>query len=78
VEKWIILIEGILTYSKIDKEVAKSENIDLHEIVRNIIDIIHLPDHISVSIISGCLELRQISLECSNCFKTWIERSKLY
>jgi hypothetical protein len=36
---------------QIDKEVAKSENIDLHEIVRNIIDIIHLPDHISVSII---------------------------
>jgi hypothetical protein len=46
------LIEGILTYSKID-EVAKSENIDLHEIVRNIIDIIHLPDHISVTIING-------------------------
>jgi hypothetical protein len=45
-------LRGHLTYSKIDKE-QNQKNIDLHEIVRNIIDIIHLPDHISVSIING-------------------------
>nr|WP_314839073.1 PAS domain S-box protein [uncultured Flavobacterium sp.] len=51
VEKMDHLIEGILTYSKIDKEAVKSEIIDTHEIVQGIIDIIHLPDHISVSIL---------------------------
>lgn len=51
VEKMDHLIEGILTYSKIDKEAVKSEEIDIHEIVQGIIDIIHLPDHISVSIL---------------------------
>jgi PAS domain S-box-containing protein len=51
VEKMDHLIEGILTYSKIDKESVKSEKINIHEIVQGIIDIIHLPDHISVSIL---------------------------
>jgi signal transduction histidine kinase len=42
VEKMDHLIEGILTYSKIDKETSKLEIIDTHEIVQSIIDIIHL------------------------------------
>jgi hypothetical protein len=62
--------EGILTYSKIDKETSKLEIIDTHEIVQSIIDIIHLPDHIT-SIISSLLELKQINLEYSSCFKNW-------
>ena len=44
------LIEGILTYSKIDKEESKKENVNVHDIVNSIIDIIHIPDHIKITI----------------------------
>ncbi|MCG9791626.1 PAS domain S-box protein [Flavobacterium algicola] len=50
VEKMDHLIEGILTYSKIDKEETKSENVDTSDIVNTIIDIIHVPEHIKIRI----------------------------
>lgn len=50
VEKMDHLIEGILTYAKIDKADVALENINTQEIVQNIINIIHIPSHISVTI----------------------------
>jgi PAS domain S-box-containing protein len=50
VEKMDHLIEGVLTYSKIDKEDVAVEKIDTQQIVQNIIDIIHIPSHISIQI----------------------------
>ena len=50
VEKMDHLIEGILTYSKIDKEELAKESIDTHQIIQSIIDIIHIPKHISITI----------------------------
>ncbi|AWG20466.1 hypothetical protein FFWV33_02435 [Flavobacterium faecale] len=50
VEKMDHLIEGILTYSKIDKGETKSENVNTNDIVSSIIDIIHIPEHIKVQI----------------------------
>jgi PAS domain S-box-containing protein len=50
VEKMDHLIEGILTYAKIDKADVAMENINTKEIIQNIINIIHIPSHISVSI----------------------------
>ena len=50
VEKMDYLIEGILTYAKIDKADVALENINTQEIVQNIINIIHIPSHISVQI----------------------------
>jgi len=50
VEKMDHLIEGILTYAKIDKADVSLENINTQEIVQNIINIIHIPSHISVNI----------------------------
>ena len=50
VEKMDHLIEGILTYSKIDKEEVKQESVDVNEIVSSIIEIIHIPKHITISI----------------------------
>lgn len=52
VEKMDHLIEGILTYSKIDKEEAIKESVDVQAVVQNIIDIIHIPQHISVVIVN--------------------------
>jgi len=50
VEKMDHLIEGILTYAKIDKVDVVSEKVNTQEIIQNIINIIHIPNHISVSI----------------------------
>ncbi|MFV8380017.1 PAS domain S-box protein [Flavobacterium sp. LB3R33] len=50
VEKMDHLIEGILTYSKIDKEEVAKESINTHQIIQSIIDIIHIPKHISITI----------------------------
>jgi PAS domain S-box-containing protein len=50
VEKMDHLIEGILTYSKIDKEDLVKDNVDVQQIVESIIGIIHIPEHITVTI----------------------------
>lgn len=50
VEKMDHLIEGILTYSKIDKEDVVKESVNTHQIVQNIIDIIHIPKHVTIVI----------------------------
>lgn len=50
VEKMDHLIEGILTYAKIDKVDVVCEKVNTQEVIQNIINIIHIPNHISVSI----------------------------
>lgn len=50
VEKMDHLIEGILTYSKIDKENLTLENVNTHQIIQSIIDIIHIPKHVTIAI----------------------------
>ncbi|UQD55842.1 PAS domain S-box protein [Flavobacterium sp. K5-23] len=50
VEKMDHLIEGILTYSKIDKEDMAIEKVNTHQIIQSIIDIIHIPKHITIII----------------------------
>lgn len=50
VEKMDNLIQGILTYSKVDSNIEFKEKIDLNEIVQNCIKIIHIPENISVTI----------------------------
>jgi PAS domain S-box-containing protein len=50
VEKMDYLIEGILTYAKIDKVDVVAEKVNTQEIIENIINIIHIPSHISVTI----------------------------
>lgn len=50
VEKMDHLIEGILTYAKIDKVDKVVENVNTQEIIQNIINIIHIPNHITVAI----------------------------
>ena len=50
VEKMDHLIEGILTYSKIDKEEMAVEKVNTQLIIESIIEIIHIPQHITVTI----------------------------
>ena len=50
VEKMDYLIEGILTYSKISKVEIVTERVNTQELIENIINIIYIPNHISVTI----------------------------
>lgn len=50
VEKMDHLIQGILTYSKMDTLDLSSEQIDVNDVVNNIINIIHIPENIEVRI----------------------------
>lgn len=50
VEKMDHLIQGILTYSKIDKEDIVKESVNIQRMVESIIEIIHIPEHIKISI----------------------------
>lgn len=52
VEKMDHLIEGILTYSKIDKLEMAIEKVNTQLIIESIIEIIHIPPHITVTITS--------------------------
>lgn len=52
VEKMDDLIKGILTYSKVDSNKVALEDINLNEVIQNIIEIIHIPDHIEVKIVN--------------------------
>jgi PAS domain S-box-containing protein len=52
VEKMHHLISGILTYSKIDKIGLSTEKINTLEVIQNSINIIHVPEHIEVSILN--------------------------
>jgi len=50
VEKMDRLIVGILTYSKIDKENLAVEKVNTQLIIQSVIEIIHIPKHITVTI----------------------------
>jgi len=50
VEKMDHLIQGILTYSKVDTDDTTNESIDLNEVISNCIKIIHIPENIKVVI----------------------------
>lgn len=53
VEKMDHLIQGILTYSKMDTLELTNEKLNLNEIVTNIINIIHIPNQVEVKILNA-------------------------
>ena len=50
VEKMNHLIQGILTYSKIDKVHIVNEEVDLNDLVQNILNMVFVPEHIEIKI----------------------------
>ena len=50
VEKMDHLIHGILTYSKVNTEEVTDEKISIQEVVENCINIIHIPENITIQI----------------------------
>ncbi|AEE20359.1 phospho-acceptor domain-containing protein [Dokdonia sp. Hel_I_63] len=49
-EKMDALITGILNYSSIDKEVRTERKIDLNILVKETVDLMHLPEHITINV----------------------------
>ncbi|WP_298327600.1 ATP-binding protein [uncultured Dokdonia sp.] len=49
-EKMDALITGILNYSSIDKEVRTERKLDLNELVKETVDLMHLPEHITIKV----------------------------
>lgn len=49
-EKMDNLIQGILTYSKITSTEERREKVDVHEVVKGIVSIIHIPENTVVNI----------------------------
>jgi len=77
-EKMEHLIQGVLTYSKIDKTDIAKENVDTHEIVSNIITMIHIPANILVSINGTLPVIRADRFRTQQLFQNLISNAVAY
>lgn len=57
VEKMDFLIQGLLTYSKIDNDVTEKEKLDLNTIVNTVIKTVFIPESVKVNIMSPLPDL---------------------
>ena len=78
VEKMDHLIEGILTYSKIDKDETRNESVDTHAIISSIIDIIHVPQHINIKIIDTLPTIKADRFKIQQLFQNLIGNAVNY
>ena len=78
VEKMDHLIEGILTYSKIDKVDVVFENVNTHDIVQNIFQIIHIPKNVTVRINSKLPIIKADRFRIQQLFQNIISNAVIY
>ena len=78
VEKMDHLIQGILTYSKVDTEDVRDEMVSVDEIINNIIDIIHLPEHINIKVIKKLPTLKADNFRIQQLFQNIIGNAVNY
>ncbi|MFM2213203.1 MAG: Adaptive-response sensory-kinase SasA [Bacteroidota bacterium] len=78
VEKMDYLIQGILTYSKVESNKIISENIDLNKVIQNIIEIIHIPKNITVSITNKLPSLQTDRFRMQQLFQNLISNAVNY
>jgi len=77
-EKMEHLIQGVLTYSKIDKTDIAKENVDTHEVISNIISMIHIPANILVSINGPLPVIRADRFRTQQLFQNLISNAVAY
>ena len=77
-EKMEHLIQGVLTYSKIDKADIAKENVDTQEVISNIINIIHIPANIIVSIRGQLPVIRADRFRTQQLFQNLISNAVTY
>jgi signal transduction histidine kinase len=78
VEKMDYLIQGILTYSKVESNKMLSETIDLNKVVQNIIEIIHIPKNITVTICNRLPSLQTDRFRMQQLFQNLISNAVNY
>ncbi len=78
VEKMDYLIQGILTYSKVESNKVVSEYIDLNKVVQNIIEIIHIPKNITITICNTLPSLQTDRFRMQQLFQNLISNAVNY
>ena len=75
VEKMNHLIQGILTYTKIDKVNIIKEEIDLNDLVNNIVNMIFIPSHVEVVIKNKLPIIRNDAFRMQQLFQNLISNA---
>ncbi|MDG2433658.1 PAS domain S-box protein [Flavobacterium sp.] len=78
VEKMDHLIQGILTYSKVESIEALSEKININNEIQKIVDIIHIPSNISVVIKKELPTINADRFRMQQLFQNIISNAVLY
>jgi len=78
VEKMDLLIKGILDYSSIDIDVSEHRNIDFNDIIAEVINIIHLPNHVNINVNGKLPTLSGNSFKFKQLFQNLIQNAIKY
>jgi signal transduction histidine kinase len=78
VEKMDNLIQGILTYSKVEVHKRAVEKIDLNEVVRNTVEAIYIPKNITVTITNALPTIETNSFIMHQLFQNLISNAVNY
>ncbi len=77
-EKMDHLIQGVLTYSKIDKKDITKESVDLNEVIESITSMIHIPDSTDIIIKNQLPVLRADKFRMQQLFQNLISNAIIY
>ena len=75
VEKMNHLIQGILTYSKIDKVHIVNEEVDLNDLVQNILNLVFVPEHIKIKIVNKLPTIKADGFRMQQLFQNLINNA---
>jgi len=78
VDKMDHLINGILKYSSIDKTNYTSQKVDLHELVTDIIELIYVPKHFTITINSQLPTFKSNKFKLQQLFQNLISNAIKY
>tara|TARA_B100000678_G_scaffold48951_1_gene38721 strand:- start:40560 stop:42917 length:2358 start_codon:yes stop_codon:yes gene_type:complete len=78
VEKMDHLIENILKYSSIESDILTEENIDLNQLIETIVEMIYIPDHVSVKIKSNLPTIKADKTRIQQLFQNLIGNAVNY
>ncbi len=78
VEKMDLLIENILKYSSIDNDILVEENINLNQLVHTIKELIYIPPHINLKIISNLPTIKADKTRMQQVFQNLISNAANY
>ena len=78
IDKMDHLINGILKYASIDQVNSSKRKIDLHELVKDLIDTIYIPTHITIHILNQLPELNVDKFRLHQLFQNLISNAIKY